>query len=94
MFWPNGEISFRLIGGSAARLWRAPRGLNLNHMERNMDIEPSYITVSDVCAMTGLGETFARAAISKGELPAFKIGHSVRLRREAVIAWAEAKSAA
>lgn len=44
--------------------------------------------------MTGLGKTYVRNAITLGDLPAFKVGTNVRLRRSDVREWMERKSAA
>ncbi|WP_407493990.1 helix-turn-helix domain-containing protein [Pseudooceanicola sp. MF1-13] len=56
--------------------------------------QPTYINVKEVCEMTGLGETFVRISIATGDLPAFKVGKNVRLRRSDVREWMERKSAA
>ena len=54
-------------------------------MRPNVDIE--WYSVKDLMTLTGLGRTKCYELIATGELEAIKVGRSVRVSREAYLAW-------
>jgi len=51
----------------------------------------AYLTLDGAAAELALSERTIRRAIAAGDLPAYKVGKSVRIRRADLEAWLESK---
>ena len=49
-----------------------------------MTISPKFLTVKDVATALGVSQATVRNLINAGDLPAVRVGRSIRVRPEAV----------
>ena len=90
---PTSDFGFRgVVAIEAAHLPGFAQALidalAVSHMAAPSELAAKIgITVSEAHVLTGLSEKMLRAAIKEGELPARRIGRSLRLRPSDVRAW-------
>lgn len=51
------------------------------------EVEPEWLTVQELMALTGLGRTKCYELVASGELEAIKIGRAVRVSRSSYEEW-------
>jgi excisionase family DNA binding protein len=50
-------------------------------------VEPEWLTVQELMALTGLGRSFCYELVATGQLEAIKAGRAVRISRSSYEAW-------
>ena len=61
-------------------------------VEAGTTVEPYAVSVADATVITGLGRTTIREAISRGELPALKVGRRTLCRVADLHAWLDGRA--
>lgn len=73
---------------SGRLLWSAP----LSGMESKKSVDPDQmLSRKEVAALLAISTDLVDDAIARQELPAFKLGRAVRLRRRDVVRWATSR---
>ncbi len=68
-------------------LRRRPMGATNTEVDVQNGVEPQWLTVKDLMALTGLGRTKCYELVASGELEAIKAGRAVRVSRTSYEAW-------
>jgi excisionase family DNA binding protein len=74
------------LGGNPRRIGSPP--INQDGRE---SVLPLLLTTSEVGALLGIGRTKVFEMLASGELPAVRIGRSVRISRDLLERWVDAK---